>query len=119
MEMKLTEGRYEAGKYSGFQCVEGREELAQRLMMRLTARRGGCPLLPDYGSSLYKLPGEKPSERLTAARQYIMEALSGEAGVELENLSVSEAGDRLLVRAELSAGGGSFEVSTYVGGEGV
>ncbi|MGI6014586.1 MAG: hypothetical protein ACOX7K_10005 [Oscillospiraceae bacterium] len=74
----------------GFVTVNGYEELAQRIAMKLTARRGGFALLPEFGSRLYLLGNTKVSERVTAARQYVAEALSDEENLVLEQISVSE-----------------------------
>ena len=74
----------------GFVTVNGYEELAQRVSMKLTARRGGFVLLPEFGSRLYLLHNTKVSERVTAARQYVAEALSDEEDLILEHLSISE-----------------------------
>lgn len=59
--------------------------------MKLTARRGGFTPWPDYGSRLHRLCSLPPSERPGAARQYIAEALAGEPGTAVRNVSVSEA----------------------------
>ena len=55
--------------------------------------------MPEYGSRLYSLTGVKPSMRETAARQYILEALSDEAGLALETVTVSEEDGALCVSA--------------------
>ena len=39
MEIKLENGNYVPGKYSGLTTVSGDEETAQRIAMKLTARR--------------------------------------------------------------------------------
>jgi hypothetical protein len=97
MELRLENGAYCATR-SGLATVTGAEELAQRLVMRLTARRGGFAPLPEYGSRLYLLHGIKPSQRGTAARQYIAEALREEHGVELESVDITEReGEGLLL----------------------
>lgn len=57
--------------------------------MKLAARRGGFALLPAFGSRLYQLGSVRVSERETAARQYVAEALAEEENLVLDNLSVS------------------------------
>ncbi len=111
MELKLTEGRYTAAARS-LNTVTGSEELAQRIMMKLTARRGRFWPKPDYGSNLYKLiNGEKPSNRENAVRQYVAEALSDETDIELISVNIVEtASDAIFVRLEFSYIGGSFSV---------
>lgn len=57
--------------------------------MKLAARRGGFALLPEFGSRLYLLGNTRVSERETAARQYVAEALAEEEHLVLESISVS------------------------------
>ena len=81
MELKLEQGRYVPGA-GGLLRVTGANEIAQRVMMKLTARRGGFAPLPEYGSALYTLlHTARPSEYETAAMQYIAQALADEAGL--------------------------------------
>lgn len=112
MEIKLDGGEYAAGKYSGLARVTGDEETAQRIAMKLTARRGGFAPLPDYGSRLYALGAVKPGQREAAARQYIAEALSGETGVALTELAMDELDGALTLKLTFAAGDGSVEVET-------
>lgn len=93
MELKLVNGRYVPAEHQGFSQIEKLDELAQRIAMKLTARRGRFMPLPTYGSRLYLLPTLKPSQRETAARQYVIEALTDESDVELEKLEFSSDGD--------------------------
>ena len=58
--------------------------------MKLTARRGGFAVLPEYGSRLLTLLRVKPSERNSAARQIVAEALADEPGLSLDSLELSE-----------------------------
>ena len=43
MELKLVDGNYVADATGGLAAVSGTEELAQRVVMKLTAREGGFP----------------------------------------------------------------------------
>jgi hypothetical protein len=96
MELKLVDGNYVADATGGLAAVSGTEELAQRVVMKLTARRGGFPLMPDYGSRLYTLPKVRPSQRRMAAEQYVLEALEGEEGLVLRGLDISYPEDGCL-----------------------
>jgi phage baseplate assembly protein W len=117
MELKIENGKYLPGRYSGLDTVWGSQELAQRITMKLTSRRGGFAPLPDYGSRLYLLTGLKPSERLSAARQYVTEALSDEPDVTLDDVSVAEGGNgELLVSLSFTAGGDTLAIETTVEG---
>lgn len=60
MELRLEQGDYVPNGAGGFQRLEGAEALLQRVLFRLTARRGQFPFLPELGSRLYQLGREKP-----------------------------------------------------------
>ena len=57
MELRLEQGDYVPNGAGGFQRLEGAEALLQRVLFRLTARRGQFPFLPELGSRLYALEG--------------------------------------------------------------
>lgn len=110
-ELKLQNGKYAASRYGGFETVCGNEELAQRVEMKLCARRGGFALMPEFGSRLYLLPKVQPSQREAAARQYIAEALAGETGLRLESLELYPAGeDGVRLSMVFSGADGGFEI---------
>ena len=90
MEIKLTDGRYSASPLGGFATVRGARELGQRVAMKLTARRGGFAILPEYGGRLPLLLRVKASERNTTARQLVAEALADEPGLALDSLELGE-----------------------------
>lgn len=93
MELKLTGGKYTLGTCRDPVEIKELEELEQRIVMKLTVRRGAFSPLPDYGSRLYLLSRTKPSSRETAARQYIQEALADENDLELSALELSQTED--------------------------
>jgi len=113
MELKMVDGNYVKNAYHDLASVSGTEELSQRIMMRLKARRGGFALLPDYGSRLYTLAGARPAERESLARQYIAEALSGE-NVLLEALQIHDKGDTLTLELTLRCSGQSLNIKTEI-----
>ena len=76
MELKLSNGDYVPDGAGGFVRCAGAEGVLQRALFLLTCRRGAFALLPDVGSRLYTLAGEKKSARAALARQYCAEALS-------------------------------------------
>ena len=49
MELRLEQGDYVPNGAGGFQRLEGAEALLQRVLFRLTARRGQFPFLPELG----------------------------------------------------------------------
>ena len=92
MELRLENGDYIPDGTGGVVRAEGDEALLQRVLFRLSARRGGLPMLPELGSQLYLLGRERPEERLSAARQYAAEALQAE-GLTVEDVHLTERGD--------------------------
>lgn len=111
MELKLNEGRYVTGS-NGLETVDGYDELAQRIMMKLTAHRGKFWPKPDYGSRLYMLiNGERPSNRENAVRQYVAEALADEPDVRLKEVSIKNtASDAIYIHLTFAYLNGSFSV---------
>ena len=116
MELKLINGDYVPDGMGGLQKVTGSEELLQRVLFKLQARRGGFAPFHDLGSRLYLLGREKASGRQSAAEQYIKEALSGEP-VTLERVRITEKEEGPFLEAELCYGGGSLPLLLELGGE--
>lgn len=113
MELKLENGRYVPDAQGTLAHVSGRDEVLQRIRMKLTARRGGFALMPDFGSRLYLLGQARPSERESLAAQYVAEALSDEKGLRIRSLQLSDCFDG---SAELSLTfaleDGNYEIET-------
>ena len=90
MELKLQNGDYVPDRVGGLQRVEGKEALLQRVLFRLTARRGTFHFCETLGSRLWRL-GQIPAvQRQAAAEQYVAEALEEEMGLEVERVTLSE-----------------------------
>ena len=86
MTLKIQNGDYVTDGCGGLERVEGTQALLQRVLFRLTARRGQFPFLPEMGSRLYQLCRDgKPSARSALARQYTVQALESE-----EDLTVTD-----------------------------
>ena len=99
MEAKLCNGDYIADGLGGVERCAGTDALLERVLFRLTARRGGLPVLPELGSRLYLLGREPAAQRLSAARLYVAEALA-EEDVSVSEVVLTPAGDgraRLMV----------------------
>ena len=86
MERKLIGGDYVPDGRGGLETLSQEEALLQRVLFRLTARRGQFPFLPNMGSRLYQLGREKPSAR---------QALRDETGLEVTGTQLDYAADRL------------------------
>ena len=68
------------------------QALLARVLLRLTARRGQFPFLPEMGSRLYLLGRERPSAREALALQYVTEALVQEADLAVLGTELQEDG---------------------------
>jgi len=77
--LKLRDGDYVPDGKGGLETVEGTEELLERVLWKLTVRRGSFPFLPTLGSRLHLLGRAAPKGRPALARQYVAEALADEA----------------------------------------
>lgn len=92
MELKLENGRYVPDTQGQLERVSGREELLQRIRMKLIAHRGGFSAMPNFGSRLYLLGRTRPSERESVAAQYVAEALADEKGLRIQSLRLTDDG---------------------------
>ena len=81
--------------------VSGENAVLSDVLFRLTARRGGFALLPEFGSRMHLLRGEKPSARTLLARQYAVEALADMEDVSVTDAAVTIDGNKLLICVEL------------------
>ena len=99
-ELKIRDGDYQR-RGSGLAKVDGTEALLQRVLFKLTARRGAFPVVESLGSRLWQLGQLPPSAREAAAKQYVAEALAEEEGVRVERVALTQTGDRAALRMEL------------------
>ena len=97
MELQLKNGDYIPDEKGGVVRLDGDAALLQRVLFRLSARRGGLSMLPELGSQLYLLGRERPEARLSAARQYAAEA------VRPEGLTVEDYFDDIYLSYRLKA----------------
>ena len=82
MGLSLRNGDYVLDGTGGLRRAEGREALLERVLFRLTARRGTFPFLPELGSRLWQLGQLSAAQRQSAAEQYVAEALAPEDGAD-------------------------------------
>ena len=101
MELKLRDGNYVLSAAGLPETVGGAEELLQRALMRLAARRGSFWPEPEYGSRLYTLCRIKAGQRAAAARMFVAEALEHEPEITVKDVVYTPGAD----------GGGSVAVT--------
>ena len=114
MELELRDGDYIADGVGGLRRVQGREALLQRVLFRLTARRGTFPFWESLGSRLWQLGRVPAGERRSAARQYAAEALEEEP-VTVEDVSLEQGRNgTAAVTVQLAYQGGALPVTVEV-----
>lgn len=89
----------------GVVSASGGGALLEDVLFRLTAKRGGFDLLPEFGSRMYLLGRERPSAQPAVARQYAAEALADLNDVEVTGAAVTRQDGRLRVQVELERQG--------------
>ena len=104
MELQLKNGDYIPDEKGGVVRLDGDAALLQRVLFRLSARRGGLSMLPELGSQLYLLGRERPEARPSAARQYAAEAVQPE-GLTVEDVRLTDRG------------GGRMDLTVWLRGE--
>ena len=115
MELKIRNGEYVFDGSSALQKVEGNEELIQRVLYKLTARRECFPFLPERGRELYRLGYSAGKERCGAAEQAVREALQDATDVELQSVMLADGPDNLhTLRVYLAYRGQALEVALTV-----
>ena len=115
MELELQNGDYVPDGIGGVRRVSGREALAQRIIFRLTARRGTFPFLPELGSRLWQLGRLSAAQRQSAVEQYVAEALAPEPGLAVEQVDLTESGGgRAQVTASMTWQGERLSVTVEV-----
>lgn len=114
MELLIQDGDYRPDGRGGLHRAEGRRELLQRVLWKLSARRGQFPFLPQLGSRLYTLTREKPSAWAILARQYAAEALADEAELTVTGVETLREGERLALTVRLEWRGEALDVKLEV-----
>lgn len=115
MALILRQGDYVPDGRGGFVTAEGSQELLNRILWKLTVRRGSFPFLPQLGSRLHLLGRVPAKERDSLARQYVAEAIADEE-VTVTEVTLTQEGDQADLTARLEWKGESFTVTVRVGG---
>lgn len=102
MELMIQNGDYVPDGAGGLCRVGGQKALLQRVLFRLTARRGSFPFWEELGSRLWQLGQMPVSSRQTAAKQYVTEALAEEPELTVEQVTLLQNGNRAFLTVELA-----------------
>lgn len=100
MALLLKDRDYALDEGGRLRSAEGAQAVLGEVLFRLTARRGSFPFLPELGSDLHLLRGEKPGQWESLALQYAAQALEG-LEAEVTGVTASGDGDRLRLDFEL------------------
>ncbi len=105
MALILRDGDYVPDGSGGFVTARGSQELLERVLWKLSVRRGSFPFLPELGSRLHLLCRAPEREREALAEQYVKEALADEdLTVTAVRLSPGKEGSAELVLSLLYRG---------------
>ncbi len=115
MALILRQGDYVPDGQGGFQSVQGAAEALERILWKLTVRRGSFPFLPTLGSRLFQLGRAPAREREALAGQYAAEALADE-DVTVREALLTREGDRTLLTLRLDWRGEELTATVEVGG---
>lgn len=116
MELKIKNGDYVPDGAGALKRLGGREELLQRVLYRLSVRRGSFALLPELGSRLHLLRRGGTESGETAAKQYAAEALANEE-VTVKRVALGERNGVMVLTLTLAYEGGELAVRMNIGGE--
>lgn len=111
MELAIRNGDYISDGAEGLRCVQGQEALLQRILFRLSAKRGTFPFWETLGSRLWQLGQIPVSARQSAAKQYVTEALAEERGLSVEDVILTQSGEHGVLTVELSYEGERLSVT--------
>ena len=115
MGLSLRNGDYVPDGTGGLRRAEGQAALLERVLFRLTARRGTFPFLPELGSRLWQLGRLSAAQRQSAAEQYVAEALAQGPRLTVEQVDLTEpGGGRAQVTASMTWRGDPLSVTVDV-----
>jgi len=114
-ELQMTQGDFVPNGAGDFCRLEGSQALVQRVLFKLTARRGTFPFLPKLGSKLHTLDREKESARQALCMQYVCQALEDE-DVTVTDVLYSNRQGQAQVKVYLQWQGNALEVNANLGG---
>lgn len=114
MELKLIDGDYVPFKNGGLQSVSGVDETAQRIVMKLSAKRGHYLPMPEFGSLLHTLSQYKPSLQKVAAIGFVKDCLADEPELVLRDLKLEPCPDGISITLLLTLNNHSFNITTMI-----
>lgn len=114
-ELQMIDGDFIPNGTGDFCRLDGSRALIQRILFKLTARRGALPFMPRLGSLLHTLGREKKSVRQALCDQYVCQALEDE-DVSVTGVTYTEEDGVAQVKVNLKWQGEALEVTAQLGG---
>lgn len=111
----LREGDYVPDGKGGFSATTGAAEVLERVLWKLTVKRGSFPFLPQLGSRLHLLSRAPAREREALAARYAHEALADEE-VALRETKLTREGDKTVLTLKLDWQGEELTAAVEMGG---
>lgn len=115
MALMWKDGDYVSDGAGGLRAVSGAEELLDRVLWKLTVRRGSFPLLPELGSDLHLLGRAGKKEQAALAEQYVTRALADEE-VTVTHVTFVREGEKAHLTVGLEWQGQALTAALTVGG---
>jgi len=114
LELKLVDGNYLPFKNGGLQSVRGIDETAQRIVMKLSAKRGQFLPMPEFGSLLHTLPLYKPSLQKVAAIGFVKECLADEPDIVIRDLDLLPLQDHISISLSITLNNRNINITTTI-----
>ena len=109
----LQNGDYKMN--GGVLCQAVRNErVLQRILFKLTARRGQFPFGEERGSRLWELGKIPSAARQSAAAQYVTQALEDETNLTVENVVLTSMGEESALTVDLLYDGESLSTTLHI-----
>ena len=112
----MKNGDYLPDARGGLRYAEDTDALLQRVLWKLTVRRGSFPFLPTLGSRLYTLPRSRASEWSDLARLYAAQALETEEGLTVTGAEILPGEGGAQVRVTMKYQGTELAVTAPLEG---
>ncbi|MBC8570528.1 hypothetical protein [Zongyangia hominis] len=114
MDMRIQNGDFVPDRRGIPRGCFGVEEVVNRVLLCLTARRGGFARMPHFGSRLHTLRGGTQERMDEQAAMMVREALEGVDEVRVGDVSTARMGSVLTVRVGLQMDAGDYDVKVGV-----
>jgi len=115
MALILRQGDYVPDGQGGLKTAEGAGELLERVLWKLTVRRGSFPFLPELGSRLHLLGRAPAKEREALAERYVSEALADE-DVTVTGVALAPEGEGAALTVRMDWRGEELTATVELGG---